>query len=535
LYRLAACIPALVLLGMIGTVEAEPAFRFEPATLLTFQQSPGMGTGIAVADFDNDGDADIFLPTGAGHPNLLLRSRGDGSFDEIAAILGLDDTRQARTALWVDYDGDGDLDLFVGRDCRSGSDSCVAPVLSLFEQAQGVFSDVTESVGLMEAVGAFKPEFHSGGLSAADISGDGLPDIYAARWQARPELYISDTLFSSGEAPGYSRGSGLTPITGSELGYWQALMHDFDGNGWVDLFINIDFNPNQLWMNDGALTFNNVAPAVGVDSAWNEMGIAAGDYDNDGDIDIFSSNIFEWNNQGSHNRLWRNDSVGGALAFSERALDEGLGDAAWGWGSVWLDADNDGDLDLAVTNGYCQPDYCGAEHQFDRSRLFENLGPGLGFAEVGEQAGFDDTWIGAGLIATDFDGDGRLDLLQTGTDPSGTGQLTLLFNRPVAGSAEHRLVTIRPRMQGPNTHALGAVVRLVLHNGEVLTRLVQAGESWMSQSPASVHFGVGASVKVERMEIDWPGDDADSVFKDISMNSVMTVHGPETLFKSGFD
>jgi hypothetical protein len=90
-------------------------------------------------------------------------------------------------------------------------------------------------------------------------------------------------------------------------------------------------------------------------------------------------------------------------------------------------------------------------------------------------------------------------------------------------------------MQGPNTHALGAVVRLVLHNGEVLTRLVQAGESWMSQSPASVHFGVGASVKVERMEIDWPGDDADSVFKDISMNSVMTVHGPETLFKSGFD
>ena len=524
-----------------------------------------MGAGIAVADFDADGDPDIFVPTGGGQPNLLFRNRGDGTFDEISADVGLADLRQARVALWVDYDGDGDLDLFVGRDCHvadfdgisaevaAAAGSCSVPVLSLYAQTADGFVDVSESAGLFTSVGAVANAFHAGGLSAADLSGDGLPDIYFARWQAKPELYISDTLFiGGGEAPGYSLGSGLTDIALSEAGYWQGVMHDFDQDGLLDLFVNVDFKSNQLWINDPNLNLVDVAFEAGTDSDWNEMGLAPGDYDNDGDIDLFISNIHEWNGQGSHNLLYRNDSIEQAAGFTERAVAAGVGDAGWGWGSTWLDADNDGDLDLAVTNGYCEipiPDeerYCDIVHERDRSRFFENPGDGTGFMEVGEAVGFADTLIGAGLVAADFDGDGRQDLLQTAIDPDSvpwensnqtprSARLTIYRNREAAGDGGNRHAWARPMLAESGSPALGAVVRVYMDNGEILTRLAAAGESWMSQAPATLHFGLGATAEVERVEIDWPQDPADSVFDSLPINAGAVLQGPETLFISGFE
>lgn len=552
-----------------SALAAEPSFRFEPTTLATFQPSPGMGTGVAVADFDGDGDPDIFVPTGGATPNLLFRNRGDGTFDEIAAEVGLDDTRQARVALWVDYDGDGDLDLFVGRDCHAtdfdgisaavaaAAGSCAVPVLSLYEQTPDGFSDVSESVGLFTTAGSLNSVYHAGGLSAADVSGDGLADIYFARWQTLPELYISDTLFiGGGEAPGYSLGSGLTSIAQSEAGHWQGLMHDFDGDGRIDMFVNVDFAANQFWLNAGELALVDAAVDAGVDSAWNEMGLAPGDYDNDGDIDLFITNIHDWQadvrGEVSHNLLYRNDSADGVAGFTERAVAAGVDDAGWGWGATWLDVDNDGDLDLAVTNGYCEipildkERYCEDVHERDRSRFFENRGEGNGFVEVGEQVGFDDRLIGAGLVAADFDGDGRLDLLQTAIDPDSvpweessqtprSERLTLYLNRDAGGSGGDRYARVRPVLAESGAPALGAVARLYMDNGEILTRLVMAGESWMSQAPASLHFGLGATAEIERLEIAWPGDDAASVVHDVAVSAVITVEGPETMFESGFE
>ncbi|HKK29328.1 MAG TPA: CRTAC1 family protein, partial [Alphaproteobacteria bacterium] len=254
----------------------------------------------------------------------------------------------------------------------------------------------------------------------------------------------------------------------------------------------------------------------------------------------------------SHNLLYRNDSVEGAAGFTERAVAAGVDDAAWGWGAAWLDADNDGDLDLAVTNGYCEipiPDevrYCDAVHERDRSRFFENRGEGNGFVEVGELVGFDDTLIGAGLVAADFDGDGRLDLLQTAIDPDSvlweessqtprSERLTLYLNRRISGADDNRHAWVRPILADSGSPALGAVVRVRLDNGEILTRLVAAGESWMSQAPATVHFGLGTSAGIERIEIDWPGDDADSAYGSLPLSATAVVQGPETLFEADFE
>ncbi|HKL52007.1 MAG TPA: VCBS repeat-containing protein, partial [Wenzhouxiangellaceae bacterium] len=336
-----------VFLGVFSAcLAAAPTFDFESNTLAVYSPSPGMGTGVAVADFDADGDPDIFVPTGAGTPNLLLRNRGDGTFEEVAAQFGLADLRQARVALWADYDGDGDLDLFVGRDCFFASagvaaaGSCGEVSLSLFEHQPTGFVDVSASVGLAASAGSLST-FHAGGLSAGDVSGDGLPDIYFARWLAGPELYISDTLFVASEAPGYSLGSGLAGIGGEPGGEWQTLFHDFDGDGRLDMFVNVDFGPNQLWMNGGDLNFTNVAVSAGVDSEWNEMGLAVGDYDNDGDLDLYITNIYDWQadvrGEISHNRLYRNDSVPGSLQFAGSAIALGVENSEWGWGTTWLD------------------------------------------------------------------------------------------------------------------------------------------------------------------------------------------------------
>lgn len=472
-----------------------------------FVQATGMGSGAAAADFDGDGDVDIFLPTAQGTANLLFRNHGNGAFEEVAASLGLADTRQARVALWLDYDGDGDLDLALGRDCFSASGQCTDLVLSLYEQRPSGFVDVSTAVGLSQAVGAVSTKMHTGGLSAADISGDGLPDIYFARWQARPELYISDGLALRGDQAGYIHAGNLSGVGTQQAGHWQSLFHDFDGDDWPDLFVNIDFTANQLWLNNQNFTFTDNAAAAGVDSAWNEMGMAAADYDNDGDIDLYSTNIHNWidPDQGRHNRLYRNDGAAGAPTFTDVAESQGVADTDWGWGAAWLDADNDGDLDLAVTNGYCQPDYCGNEHLYDRSRMFDHQGVGSGFAEVGVETGFDDNLIGGSLIDADFNGDGRLDLLQTAIDDSGTGHVRLLINQASAGAAPHHYLVIKPRLNGPNSHALAAVVRVHLANGVTLTRLITAGTSWMGQRPASAHFGIGAATRVERIEIEWPG------------------------------
>ena len=548
-----------VFLGVFSAcLAAAPTFDFESNTLAVYSPSPGMGTGVAVADFDADGDPDIFVPTGAGTPNLLLRNRGDGTFEEVAAQFGLADLRQARVALWADYDGDGDLDLFVGRDCFFASagvaaaGSCGEVSLSLFEHQPTGFVDVSASVGLAASAGSLST-FHAGGLSAGDVSGDGLPDIYFARWLAGPELYISDTLFVASEAPGYSLGSGLAGIGGEPGGEWQTLFHDFDGDGRLDMFVNVDFGPNQLWMNGGDLNFTNVAVSAGVDSEWNEMGLAVGDYDNDGDLDLYITNIYDWQadvrGEISHNRLYRNDSVPGSLQFAGSAIALGVEKSDWGWGTTWLDADNDGDLDLAATNGYCEPPpnrYCDPRHESDRSRFFENPGDGSPMIEVGGAVGFDDELIGAGLIAADFDGDGRQDLLQSAIDPMSapwvlpqffdrTERLTLYMNRPVGGAQTGRQVVIRPRMVGTNSRAIGAVVRMYLDSGDVLTRLVQAGESWMSQGPATMHFGLGSGTAIDRVEIDWPDGGGTSVLEFVRPNSDLAVYGPEALFLADFE
>jgi hypothetical protein len=470
-----------------------------------YQPGMGMGSGISAADFDDDGDIDLFVPTTRDMPNLVYRNRGDGTYDEVAAELGLAGTDHARVGVWFDYDADGRLDLAVLHDLHMISTEEVSSLRLYRQNETGVFDDVTGAAGLLNQLSPRDLMKHAGGMVAADVSGDGWLDLYACFWSGEAHLFVNN---GDGTFTDASAGSGLDKWAN----HWQPLIVDFDGDGLRDIFSAEDFKPNVLWLNQGDGTFKDAAPDAGLATAYNEMGVTSGDYDNDGRLDFYVTNVFELT-PGAHNVLFRNITTDpGSPRYTEVAPQAGVGDSGWGWGTTFFDADNDGWLDLAATNGFTRPKWVD-----DRSCLFINNGDGT-FDDRSETCGFDDRFWGMGLVAFDSNRDGWLDLAQTTNNPEPF--VRLMEARPDPGVNGNWLV-VRPRMKGPNTRAIGAIVR-VGTRGVHRMRLVTAGASFLSQEPAEAHFGLGQADAATYVQIEWP-DGTFTTRADVAANQVITV------------
>jgi len=476
-----------------------------------FVSAAGVGASVAAADYDDDGDIDIFAPNTDGVPDQLYRNLGAGQFEEIAASVGLASVEQSRAALWFDFDGDHRLDLFVAGDCFEKEEECFEQsTIRLYRQTdEGAFDDVTLQAGFVDDM-ITEARQRRGGLTAGDFNNDGYLDLLVPIWLGEIRVFLNN---GDGTFTDISLASGM----GGEIRtWWQHVMHDWNQDGWLDIYTAIDFGEDRLWINQRNNTFLNVAREADVHNFFNGMGIAPGDYDNDGDIDIYVTNITI---HVKHNVLHRNDSAGSNLQFAEVSEESGVAFAGWAWGCTFFDADNDGYLDLAVTNGYKDR----LNYETDPSRLFRNTGTTpVYFEDVSDAVGFNDTLLGFSLVALDFDRDGRLDLLQTtqalNDDPS---RLRLLRNQPGAGVEQNNFLVIRPRMEGPNHWAIGAVVRA--RAGELsMTRLITAGTSFMGQEPAEAHFGLGTADRVDEVIIEWP-DGTESVLRNVEANQILTV------------
>ncbi len=471
-----------------------------------YVMAPGMGGGVAAADFDGDGDIDLFLPNAEGVPDQLYRNLGNGQFEEIADRAGLASLARGRVALWFDYDGDDKLDLFVAGDCFQAEAECLdASTLTLYRQvADAQWEDVTVEAGFADDLVWYTGQ-HRGGICAGDINNDGFLDLLIGLWGGEARLFLNN-----GDGT-FSDISATCGLGGTSEGHWQPAMYDFDGDGWIDIFAAIDFTANHLWINQSQATFADMASSAGVDTAWNDMGVTIGDYDNDGDFDIYVTEIHELDR---HNLLYRNDSSGDTLQFTDVADAAGVADTSFGWGATFLDADNDGRLDLAATNGFYDPRWAS-----DPSRFFLNEGGNpVTFTDVSEAVGFNDTLWGSSLIALDFDRDGDLDLLQTCAAP---GPLRLLENQRSGAALENNYLVIQPRMGGPNGRAIGAVVRVSV-GGLDLARLITAGTSHMGQEPAEAFFGLGSASIVDVVTVQWP-DGRETVLSNVASNQVLVV------------
>lgn len=482
-----------------------------------YHMAPPMGAGLAASDVDNDQDIDLFVPNDQGTPDQLYLNNGAGYFIDGANAAGLDTTLRARAALWIDIDGDRDLDLVKAGDCfgewglGTGEVICRPgrALLRLYRQDPGgAFVDVTSGSGLEQDSGTVENAHHRGGLAAGDLDNDGDLDLYSAFWYGPSRLYFND---GSGHFTDVTVSAGVhRPGTAQ----WQPVIVDVDGDGRQDIFVAVDFTANFLFMNQGNGQFQDQAVTAGVNQTWNDMGVAVGDADNDGDFDLYVTQVFGAS-PGEQNLLLRNDSVPGTPQFVERSQAAGVADTSWGWGATFADIDLDGDLDLLATNGF--GDVEGAQYPTDPSRAFRNEGDGT-FTDVSTTWGFNDTFWGSGLITFDLDRDGRLDIAQTTKVHPTPGPLRLLHNTATSAGSFLQVV---PRSMGPNSQAIGARVSVRI-GGQWQHRLITAGLSFLSQEPAEAHFGLAGAARVDELRIVWP-DNRVTEWRDLSANRKIVV------------
>lgn len=483
------------------------------------------GHGVAAADFDQDGDIDFYLATINGVNDRLYRNNGSGIFEDVAADVGIDNKASTSMALWVDYDGDHDLDLVTLAE-RCGNFNCGQPILiKLFShQDDGTFIEVTSEAGLSfgSKYDDIQTSLAVGGMAAGDINNDGFLDLLVTVWGGKITMFLNNT---DGTFTDISESCGM----GTQAWhYWQPMLYDFDHDGLTDIFCNVDFDKNQFWSNRGNNHFIEIAVQIKAAVDFSEMGMTICDFDNDGDLDIYSTNITRFfEGRDEYNVLLRNDSETGLLSFTEVAQSYGVANSGWDWGATFIDVNNDGWVDLAATNGWNIDPRWGPDQS---SFWLNNNGS---FTEVTDEIKFNDELSATSLIAFDMDRDGDLDLLQTLKDNDDTKMPAMAYvNTLDQLSNKGNYVVIKPRMSGNNHFAIGAVVRV--QTGELSQmRLISAGTSFYAQEPAEAFFGMRDYTKADEVRIEWPDGEV-SIYDDIEANQAITlnyeiVNAPDSL------
>ena len=474
----------------------------------------GFGAGVAAFDYDEDGDIDLFLPQRLDSPDRFYENDGSGQFTDIAAGSGLELNVAGRSALWFDYDDDRLVDLLIASDCFNSPDpdcNTLTSIRMYRQVAKGQFENVTAEAGLDNA-GLSGFSGHRSGICCGDIDLDGDLDLLVGQWEGELELLVNNDGVFANET--LARGI-VNPNAPFAFNSWQSVMCDFNGDGWLDIYTAVDFFDNQLWLNQGDGTFVDVAESAGVNFAFNDMGVTIGDYDGDGDFDIYVTNIFE---DLKHNLLLRNESTIDNVRFDEVSADARVDNTSFGWGCTFFDANNDTVLDLGVTNGW----FNGIGFD-DTSRMYlgSNENPGT-FDDISDSAQFNDFLFGSCLVSADVNRDGDLDLLQVCNPASFEGPFRILENQLYEQNSTANWLVVRPRQADRNHWAIGTIVTVEV-GGQSIIRTVRAGTSIHGQEPAEAAFGLGEAQIVDRLTIQWPLGDI-SVWENVAAGQVFTTN-----------
>jgi hypothetical protein len=474
-----------------------------------------MGSGVGLIDYDGDGWLDIFLAQGCHLPRdpldkrysaRLYRNRRDGTFADVTESLGAGFTGFGQGVAVGDYNGDGHDDIYI---------SGFGAGALFHNNGDGTFRDVTESSGVAHGGWGTSCTF-------ADLDGDGDLDLYVVHYVAdsvdargRPTVTCNatpgaigycppmafpaepDVLFrnnGNGTFTDVSRESGIAAKAGKGLG---LAIFDADDDGRLDIFVANDRTPNFLFRNLGGLKFEEVALDCGL--AYNErgescagMGVAVGDYDGDGRSDLYVTNFYE-----ETNTLYRATGPGAFEVTTALARLAVPSRSKLGFGTGFLDYDNDGWLDLFVTNGHINDvRLLGMPYQMT-PQLFQNTGQGR-FADVTSHAGpyFQDAWLGRAAAFGDLDNDGDTDIVVTHL---GRAPAVLRNDTPAQG---HHL-SLRLIGAHGSTRPIGARVS-AWAGGRRRTRVLAGGTSYLSAHDPRVLIGLGTTARVDRLELRWP-------------------------------
>jgi enediyne biosynthesis protein E4 len=435
--------------------------RFTDVTTQAGVGLAAVGMGVAVGDIDNDGWLDLYV-TNFG-PNALYRNRGDGTFEDVTARMSADDPRFSASAAFLDYDRDGFLDLFVTNYVTftvAGNKVCTDHAGARDHCPPGAYQPVPPRL------------FHNeGGRRFKDVSD----------------------------------ASGVTRAYGAGLG---VAVGDLDGDGWPDVYVANDATPNQLWINqhdgtfeDRGLLSGTALSALGRPEG--SMGIALGDVDNDGDEDLFVTNIV-----GESHVLYLND---GHANFDDARTRSGVGAptaSMTGFGTDWLDYDNDGRLDLFIANGAINivEGQRGQPNPYrQQNQLLHNEGGGR-LVDVSASAGpaFSKLDVARGAAFGDLDNDGDIDVVVTNNN----GAARVLLNQQNQPSqrnapAAHWL-EVALRAASGNRFGVGARIGFVRSGVATTWRRARSDGSYLSANDLRVHVGLGASEAVDDVVVEWP-------------------------------
>jgi hypothetical protein len=452
--------------------------KFADVTEKSGLAHPGWGMGVCTADVDGDGWEDVYV-TGLG-ANRLYRNNHDGTFTDIAAKAGVAAGGWSTGCGFADYDRDGRLDLFVSRYVKIDLDHL--PEFGKDKTCE--YRGIAVQCGPRGLPGESDLLFHNEG-------GGRFTEVSAKAGVSDPRGYF---------------GLGVA---------W----FDYNGDGWPDLYVANDATPNFLYRNNKDGTFKDVAfpsgVAVSEDGAeQGSMGVALGDYLNAGRMSLFVTNFSE-----EYNDLYRHDGDHFTdVSFRSATAPSSL--PYVGWGTAFIDYDNDGLQDIIVVNGHVYPQLdavrLGASAGYrQRKLLYHNRGNGT-FEEVAAQFGrvMTDPRVGRGLALGDFDNDGRLDVVINNLD----GGPEVMHNE-LAAAGNWLLVKLKGN--GANTDAIGASV--TARAGTVSqTRVVQSGTSYISQNDMRLHFGLGSAAQVDAIDVRWP-DGTTSTMTNVKANQLITI------------
>jgi enediyne biosynthesis protein E4 len=472
-----------------------------------------LGSGCAFLDYDADGWQDILLVNSMdwpGHkrqrPTLkLYRNNRNATFTDVTKSAGLDVEMYGMGVAVGDYDNDGFPDIFI---------TCVGQSRLFRNLGNGKFTEVTKAAGLTKCQGL------STSAAWLDYDRDGLLDLFVCnyvRWSAEhdvfcsldgknksyctPEAYRGDTCWlfhnrGDGTFEDVTAASGIFDSSSKSLG---VAILDYDQDGWPDLLVANDTQPNKLYRNLHNGKFKDIAVEAGLafsaeGKARAGMGVDVADFDNSGKPGMVITNF-------DNEMIGLYHFVG--KGYDDVSIQQGLGAASkntLGFGCVFFDANLDGLLDIAVANGHIDEtvrNIHGNVGYAQPAQLFLNDGGGK-FHDVAPElgGGFDQPKVGRGLAVGDFDRDGNLDVLLT----TNNGSAHLYKNNITNGNRGIRFRLIGTKS---NRDAIGATVRL-FENGQQQTRMVRSGSSYLSQSELPVIFGVASTDQIERVVVDWP-------------------------------
>ena len=490
-----------------------------------------VGSGAAFADYNNDGHIDLYIVnnpgplnaeiTKASPGNVLYRNNGDGTFTDVTTEAGVNDRSYGMGCIFGDYDNDEDLDLYVTN---------YGPNVLYRNNGDGTFTDVTEETGVGDARWGT-------GAAFGDYDNDGDLDLYVPNYikhdldklaqdqktsmqygQSVPRILNPHSFEPQDNVLYRNNGDGTFTDVTVELGVeshggrsLQAIFTDFDLDGDLELYVANDLSPNFLYRNNGDGTFTDVSDASWAADFRGSMGLATGDYDGDGDLDLFMSHWIEQENA-LYSNMWKEEgAIEGNASKAEgmqpiHLVDDSYGASLGeeslkyvGWGTDLFDYDNDGDLDIFVANGHTfqyldnydllipQKDQF---FRYDGDGIFTDVSAATGIAAMPYR-------VGRGVAFGDYDSDGDVDIFIVNNHDRGV----LLRNE---GDNHNNWLQVKLVGTKGNRDAVGARVRLKTGD-RIQLREINAGASYLSFNSLTAEFGLAQETTVDWIEVIWLG------------------------------